>query len=346
MASRRRPHPARSPRRPPRKDPFPILPVALGAAIAAFILAFAVLALRPQEAPAAAAPVTANVTTVPQDTGSCRGSPAFATNPEIVGQTFAQGGSIAFATDQVQKGLVLLSAAPGVAPFQAPSWDDAGYLGSIAYDDVGNIYAAPTPRLSLQDNPLAGLSTLWRVDAATGEMRPFVSLAGAASERNPFGVLGLTYDCAHRRLYVGSVLGSTPSQERGGVVAIEHGGQQTPILSDFDAMGVLVVHVGAGHQLYAASARRPEIIAVDLDKQGNLAGEPRQLLDLTAAGATPSERARKIRLTGGRLVVDLVPFNFTFQASASNKVQLRRASWAYDPAQGWLLEQPAAEVTQ
>jgi hypothetical protein len=55
---------------------------------------------------------------------------------------------------------------------------------------------------------------------------------------------------------------------------------------------------------------------------------------------------RKLRLTGGRLVVDLVPFTFSFQSSASNKVQLRRTSWIYKPGEGWVIEQPATDVTQ
>jgi hypothetical protein len=291
-------------------------------------------------------PAAVVAATSPEDTGYCRGTPIFATDPQIVGEGFAHGGSIAFATDRPDKGLVLLSASEGVGPFADPTWDDAGFLGSIAYDQAGNIYAAPTPRLSLQDNPLEGQSTLWRVDAATGQMRPFVTLAGAASDRNPYGVIGLTFDCTHNRLYAGSVLGSKPTQELGSVVAVDsQSGQQTPILSNFDAMGVLVVRLGEGYQLYAGSARRPEIVTVDLDAHGNAVGGPRLLLDLTQAGATASERARKIRLSGGRLTVDLVPFNFSLQSSASDKPQLRRVIWAYDAAAGaWLVEQQAANV--
>jgi len=314
------------------------------AVFSAIITVVIVMALtRASQAPASAATAPA----LPADTGYCRSTPAFIADPNIVDPALIGGGSIAFATDRAEKGLVLLSTVPGAAPFQLPTWDDAGFLGSIAYDGRGDIYAAPTPRLSLQDNPLAGQSTLWRVDASSGEMRPFVTIAGEASERNPYGVLGLTYDCVHNRLYAGSVLGSTPSAERGGVVAIDLDTmEQTPIFRDLDTMGVLVAQVGEGHELYAGLARSPEIVAVSLDADGNAASEPRLLIDLTEAGAAPSERARKLRLVNGTLTVDLVPFNYSLQSSASDQPQLRQAAWTYDPSTGaWVVSQPAADVS-
>jgi hypothetical protein len=221
-----------------------------------------------------------------------------------------------------------LRAATGEAPaYQHPTWDDAGYLGAIAYDAQGNVYAAPTPRLSLADNPLAGAATIWRADTASGELHPFVTLPGAASARNPFGVLGLFYACGLDTLYAGSVLGSTPAQERGGVIAMRlPDGGQTTILSDTDVMGVLLVRQGTGYTLYAGLARRPEVIALPLDAQGRPAGAPSLLLDLSSAGATPQERARKLRLVGDDLVIDLVPFTFSLQANATDTPQLRCAT--------------------
>lgn len=318
----------------------------IGVFLAVFSASIAVVVVmvvtRASQAPASAATAPA----LPADTGYCRSTPAFTADPTIVDPALIGGGSIAFATDRAEKGLVLLSTAPGSPPFQLPTWDDAGFLGAIAYDSQGNVYAAPTPRLSLQDNPLAGQSTLWRVDTRSGDMRPFVTIAGEASERNPYGILGLTYDCVHNRLYAGSVLGSTPSAERGGVVAIDLDTmQQTPMFGGLDVMGVLIAQVGEGYELYAGLARSPEIVAVSLDADGN-ASEPRTLIDLTESGAAPSERARKLRLVNGTLTVDLVPFNYSLQSSASDQPRLRQAAWTYDPSSGaWVVSQPAADVS-
>ncbi len=197
--------------------------------------------------------------------------------------------------------------------------------------------------MTRSDNPLAGAATLWRADTTSGELRPFVTSPGAASERNPFGVLGLFYACDLDTLYAGSVLGSTPTQERGGVIAIHlPDGAQTPLLSDTDVVGVLLVRQGVGYTLYAGLARHPEVIALPLDAQGRPSGSPATLLDLTTAGATPQERARKLRLVGGELVIDLVPFTFSLQPNATDVPQVRRAVWGWDAAAGaWGLRQAA-----
>lgn len=278
---------------------------------------------------------------VPQVTDVCRGLPAFAQNPEL-----GMAGSLILATDRPEMGLVLDATEHTGPPYQHPTWDDAGYLGSIAYDVAGNIYAAPTPRTSLTDNPLTGAGMLWRVDTNTGAMEPFVTIPGAATERNPYGILGLTYVCGLDRLYVGTVLGSTPTTEQGGVIAIDlASAAQTPILEQTDVMGVQVVAAGDRYDLYAGLARSPEILVVSLDAQGNPAAAPRLLLDLTEAGAAPSERARKIRLIGADLVVDLVPFNYSLQSSASDRPPLRRAVWSYNAeTSAWVVSQPAQDV--
>lgn len=272
----------------------------------------------------------------PQATDGCRATPQF-----VAG--LSAGPGLALASDGPTMGLTL-RAADGSAAYQHPSWDDAGYLGPIAYDAAGNVYAAPTPRLSLVDNPLAGAATLWRADSVSGELRPFVTLPGAASQRNPFGVIGLFYACGLDTLYAGSVLGSTPGEQRGGVVAISlPDGAQTPILSGTDVLGVLLVRQGAGYTLYAGLARSPALIALPLDSRGRPSGPPATMLDLTAAGATPQERARKLRLVGDQLLVDLVPFAYSLQINATDRPPSRRAVWVWDAERGgWSLSRPAS----
>ncbi len=289
-------------------------------------------------APTSAAPAVLPVMAIPSTTDGCRALPAFTRQPEL-GLT----GGLALATDRPQMGLVLLSTDQPATPYQHPTWDDAGFLGAIAYDRQGNIYAAPTPRLSLRDNPPAGVTTLWRVASSSGEMTPFVSLPGAASERNPYGILGLTYVCDMDRLYAGTVIGSTPTSEQGGVVEIKSDGTLgETVLAETDVMGVLVVRSGTGYELYAGLARSPAVLAVPLDGRGGVSGSPRQLLDLTEAGATPSERARKLRLVDGELLVDLVPFNFSLQTSGSGLQPNRVAGWRYDPAtSSWVVSRTA-----
>lgn len=251
---------------------------------------------------------------------------------------------LALATDRPTRGLVLVSLDGSGRFYQHPSWDDAGYLGAMAFDSAGNIYVAPTPRQSLADNPLSGATTLWRVDGVSGMMQPFATLPGAAHERNPFGILGLSFACDLDLLFAGTVIGSTPETERGGVVTLTREGAIHSVpLRDRDVMGVTVARTGANFLLLAGMARQPLIVAIPLNRQGHALGEAQPVIDLTEGGAQPGERARKLRIVDDRLIVDLVPFNYSLQHNASGQTRLRRAVWRYDAAKGrWSALQRAA----
>lgn len=325
--SRRRARTTTPTRRRLSRQPLLISAALGGAVVVAGIIAWALLSTVPRPAPTS--------------TGGCRGTPAFTANAAIVPAELGLAGQLALATDRPEKGLTLSALGTTLLPYRHPSWDDAGFLGGIAYDQAGTIYAAPTPRLSLVDNPLSGQAMIWRVESTSAEMRPFVTVPGAATERNPYGIMSLAYVCGLDRLYAGTVLGSTPTEERGGVVMINPAtGAQTPILTGFDVLSVLIVETGQGYDLYAGLARRPEVMVVALDARGQVRETPRPLLDLTQAGASASERARKLQVADGRLLVDLVPFNYSLQSSASDVPQVRRVTWAWD-ARVWVAQQAA-----
>ncbi len=305
----------------------------VGSGIGLFVAFLALLGLR-QATGANLAPVALAAT------GACARQPPFV-------QELAAGlpGPLALATDRPLRGLALVSLNGSGRSYQHESWDDGGFLGAMTFDEAGNIYLAPTPRQSLADNPPSGATTLWRVDGRTGVMRPFATLPGAANERNPFGVLGLSYACDLSLLFAGTVIGSTPAVERGGVVALTTDGQirATP-LDGLDAMGVTVVRANRRYLLLVGLARRPAIIAVPLDGQGHATGPPVEIIDLTAGGATASERARKLRFADGELSVDLVSFNYTLQVNASGTSPLRRAFWRYDAhTRQWIVARHAEQ---
>ncbi len=340
MARRKTPRPGPRPRQPGQPAPrrSGLAPLAVAVIVGALLVAgAAALALRGPASPGAAGQAAAQAP--PEPTDACVGLPPFTRDPAV-----GLEAGLALATDQQPKGLVLLGLGDAGGLYQHETWDDGGYLGAMALDGAGNVYLAPTPRQSLADNPLAGATTLWRADGQSGAMAPFVTLPGAASERNPFGVLGLAYACDLDLLYAGTVIGSTPTAERGGVTIIGPDGQvRGTALEGVDVMGVAVVRSGDGYLLLAGLARSPAIVAVPLDAQGMAAGPPAPAIDLAAGGATASERARKLRLVNGELVVDLVPFNFSLQTSASGQTQVRRAGWVYDLINGeWVVSRQAA----
>lgn len=300
--------------------------------VGGLIAGIALVALRPA-APSAPALVSQ---------GDCRSLPQF-----VAGGSLGFAGQVTASTaDRTAKGLVLFdSARPGQA-FQHPdgSWDDAGYIGAFAYDADGNIYLAPTPRVSLVENPPAGQNTLWRIATDTGHMAPFVALPSAAptNERNPFGVMGLSYDCHAGSVYAASVAGSTPSQELGQILRVPVAtGQPSIVLAPVDAMGLAVVRLGDEQRLFFGLAREGAVWSVALDATGQAVGEAQRAFDLSLVGGLPSERVRKIDVVDGALRMTLVPFAFTLQAGSEDRQ--RRAS-VRPEGDGWAVVEQATSA--
>ncbi|MCB0132045.1 MAG: hypothetical protein KDD78_14400, partial [Caldilineaceae bacterium] len=178
----------------------------------------------------------------------CRSGPRFP-----AGLGYAPGQALIGTSLRGYIGLTLSDAADPNRVFQDPSWDDAGSLGSWVYDRQGNIYVAPAPFVSLELNPPDLQNRIYRIDTDTGKMTLFAELPAAAppSGDNPFGVLGLFYDCDTESLYAGSVAGSTGTDEVGRLFQIDVAdGTVIDTLEGIDAMGVGVFNHPDGKRLY------------------------------------------------------------------------------------------------
>lgn len=252
------------------------------------------------------------------------------------------------------KGLVMYDPANPPTPenprngvYQHESWDDAGYLGHVVTDEVGNLYTFPAPRVSLVDNPPGEQNVIYKVDTDSGEMAKWLELPAAAapnSPENPFGVLGLAYDCETGALYASSVAGSTRSREVGRIYRIDV--QQVQIVSqygDVDAFGLGVFNGSTGKRLYFGAARLPEVRSLAIDPAGNFVGEPRHDLSLAGLGPKGDDRARRILFDPqGNMMIRAIEFNFNLIATSEQMQNEYR--FHYNPLQdSWNLETPAAE---
>jgi hypothetical protein len=210
--------------------------------------------------------------------------------------------SAIMSTNEREKGLVIYDRPlqPGVAPtrvYRHPSWDQAGYLGTPVNDELGNIFVAPAPRVNLYDNPPEQQNTIFRVDNKTGEMAEFVILPSPTpmSPENPFGIIGLTYDCDTKSLYAASIAGSTREEEVGVVYQIDPGsGAILSQLRDIDAFGMAVFNRTLGKRLYFGLARKSEVWSVALDGEGGFRGRPRFEFSMVGWGSGGDEKARRI----------------------------------------------------
>lgn len=223
--------------------------------------------------------------------------------------------------------------------YQHPSWDEAGYLGTPINDELGNIYAAPAPRVNLYDNPPEQQNTLYKVDTDTGEMAEFVAFPSPApmSPENPFGIVGLAYDCDTKSLYVASIAGSTRAGEIGIMYQLDpQTGEVLSQLENVDAFGLGIYNRVLGKRLYFGLARKSEVWSVALDSDGTFNGKPRFEFSMVGWGTEGDEKARRIAFRRADEMI-LRGSQFNYNLIAGSERQQTDYILRYDPVQDiWL----------
>lgn len=220
------------------------------------------------------------------------------------------------------KGMGLLEPATETAEarfFQDPTWDDAGWLGHLTFDPQGNVYVFPAPRVSLVDNPPERQNTIYRVDTNSAKMTTFITLTAAAppSPENPFGLMGMTYDCDTDSLYASTVSGSTRAQEVGKLVHIKRTtGEIVGEYTGIDPYGIAIYNHPTGKRLYFGLARASEVNSIALDATGAFVGDPQPEFALP----DPTFKAWRIAFDAdGALQVRGLEFDYNLIATSDNK---------------------------
>ena len=280
--------------------------------------------------PAATAAPTAAPSRLLGGADTCRHGPRFTT---ALG--FSSQASIGTAFQGV-KGLAVGDPAGNNgqgALYQHPSWDDAGYLGPWTYDRNGNIYTAPVPLVSLVENPPEKQNKVYKIDSDSQVMAEFVDLPAALppSGANPFGVVGLAYDCDTESLYASSLAGSTAGQEVGRIFRIDlASGKVQETLEKVDTMGLGVFNGAQGKRLYYGLTRKPEVWSIALDESGAFLGEPRFELSLAGLPTEGRNTVRRIRFgAAADATLYLIPFNYTLQVAGERQETVLK--FGYDP---------------
>lgn len=314
--------------------------VVAGVAILVIVGGIFALLMNNRTGPVAATPVPKSAQQLGTVT-SCQRQPAF-----VGGLGFKQ---VSINTiEYTVKGMLLFDSSTGSDPkdpktktYQHPSWDDAGYMHAHMLDRNGNIFLIPAPRVDLFSNPPEKQTTLYMVEDKTGEMKPFLNLPAEQppSQLNPYGLMGLGYDCETNSLYVSSVAGATRTEELGRLYRIDlNTGKVADQLEYLDVLGVGVFNTSKGKRLFFGSARSPEIRSIALGDNGNFVGEPR--FELSLAGLDPSgqDKGRRVQFKTiapnnplYEMTVDGLKFNYNLvpPSSQSQRVTYR---FQYDPA--------------
>lgn len=260
-----------------------------------------------------------------------QGQPCAAPPKFMQNRGFTPGRAALSTSEKRQMGLVLLeignstdqNAAKKSKQYQHPRWDDQGYLSSITRDRNGHIYVAPKPNVNMLHTPGESLNTIFRVHTQNETMSPFQKLPGSVqiSNENPYGILGLAYDCFTDHLLVSTVNGSSQKKENGKVYAIDvNSGRIMPLVNHLDVLGLVVAKTtNSGFELLLASARESVIYSLPIDENLKVLGPAKPVISLEGLGPRGDDRGRKMEYIDDQLIVYGTPFYYNLSAPSISK---------------------------
>jgi len=202
-----------------------------------------------------------------------------------------------------------------------PGWQNFGFLGLYTLDNFGNIYTAPMPYVSIDINPPKEQNKILKVDAKSGEMKEFLRLPSknTPTSKNPFGVIGLAFDCESKSLYATSIAGSTYKEEAGKLFQIDN--KDKKILNTYDnidVMGIAIFKGASGKRMYLGLARKPEVYSIGLNEKGGFNDDLRfefSLIDVPGGG---DYKAHRIKIANGMMTLKTREFSYTLIAASTN----------------------------
>ena len=153
---------------------------------------------------------------------------------------------------------------------------------------------------------------------------------------NPYGIVGLTYDCETHLLYTSSLAGSNPNRDLGCLYVIDIGKEKiTAQKCGFDVLGLGIFVTGQEKRLYLGSARSPKIYSIALDASGRMTGRRKYELSLSDARGGGFDCAHRIRfLSNNSMEIKGIEFSYSLIAASDplRNVYLYR----YNPvAEAW-----------
>lgn len=201
--------------------------------------------------------------------------------------------------------------------FQDSSWLQVGYIGPIVVDDNGDVFTVPHPFVNALNTSFEDLNSIYRIDSRSGKMEKFLAIPveNIPHHRNPFGILGLSFDCTSGKLIVSTVSGSSDKEMLGKIVSVDTKSKKIKtIVEGLDAMGVYIATVTGERRLYYGKARKSEIWSVPLNEKNEAIGSHKMEVNFEGLGYRGDDKARKIILTDDKMLITGVPFYYNLTA--------------------------------
>jgi len=227
--------------------------------------------------------------------------------------------------------------------YQHNTWRQSGHVGSTVRDAEGHMYLIPVPTIGLDANPLERRNTVYRIDSNTGLLSTFIELplADEQSQSNPFGTLGLAYDCETNSLYVSSVAGSTHADIKGVIYQINVStAEVVDKVANIDALGIGIFNTATEKRLYYGDARSSSLYSIPLIEAGNFnrLAKPRYEHSLLALKNGDSTQIKKINFNSTRdgqhyMAVSDTEFSFRMTAETSRKYKIYNFQFSNEESQ-------------
>lgn len=241
-----------------------------------------------------------------------------AARPPYAAQCPVNGPYAALSTsERTLKGLVLVDIQTKQT-WQHPSWSTFGSMGPICTDKSGNSYVAPVPVINVLDNSPETQNHIYTVNGQTALMTKLMELPfqHLPNEQNPYGLVGLHYDCHADILFASSILGSDKTNENGVIFIID------PIkkvvldkLESVDAMGMAIAGVTGQKRLYFGSCRISNVYSIEISAENTFIGEPKFEFSLDMLGPRGDDKARKLIFKeDGTLLIKGISFEYNLAA--------------------------------
>ncbi len=272
---------------------------------------------------------------------NCKGVPSF-----IAQLGFDPSSSSLRTSERKEKGMILMQVGSAkdnsdTKIYRHPSWDDAGFLGSITRDRWGNSYVAPAANVNLLYNKPLEQNNIYKVDSDSGIMKLFLRLpiVKPMTNQNPFGVLGSYYDCTSDFLFYSSVYGSTQRNEYGAIYAVDvRSKKYHTILANIDAFGVYVLPYRNKRYLVYGLTRESEIWCIEINDKNYPVSKSFRIIDLKGIGKRGDDKARKITFEGGKLTV----YGQSFYYNLTAPVNIQESIYQFEMSGGienWILQE-------
>jgi hypothetical protein len=242
-------------------------------------------------------------------------------------------------------GLALIDVTDQTKYYQHPSWKDKGSFGPIAIDAEGNAYVAPIPFVNVLDAVRKNQHQLYKVNTTDGVLSAAFTLEDTSSKfnvENPFGFVGLYYDCEAKYLYASSLKGSTKAEVNGKIFCLDV--STTPFsivdeISNTDAMGLGVAYFNNERKLFYGDARSSNVYSITIGEDGKFSGRPKFEFSLSGLGPRGDDVVKKIRFDAKNQGMQIIGTEFFYNLIAPTQMQESKYSAVFDvDAQKWVVD--------